>query len=69
MNDEMHKLSRLLPHWAEHSAEHAETFRKWAELARTQGRETTAQRLERAAMLTDEAANALRAAIDRASDQ
>ena len=61
MTDEAReKLQRLLPHWIEHSLEHAETFRQWSNIARDRGRETAAQHLERAARLTEEAAAALR---------
>jgi hypothetical protein len=31
--NEVEKLRVLIPHWIEHNEEHAEDFRRWAELA------------------------------------
>ncbi len=43
------KLRLLLPHWIEHNAEHAESFRTWAERARAAGAEHLAVHIEEAA--------------------
>ena len=61
--EDMDRLQRLLPHWIEHSLEHAETYRQWASTARNSGDEATAERLERAASLTEEIAAVLRIAM------
>lgn len=43
------KLRVLLPHWIEHNAEHAESFRKWADRARAAGDKHLAVHIEEAA--------------------
>ncbi|MGD2105521.1 MAG: hypothetical protein PVJ55_10475, partial [Anaerolineae bacterium] len=43
------KLRVLLPHWIEHNAEHAQSFRAWAERARASGGEHLALHIEEAA--------------------
>jgi len=42
------KLQILLPHWIEHNKNHEAEFRKWAELARTEGSESLAALLDKA---------------------
>jgi len=44
--DDLAKLRILLPHWVEHNAEHAESFRKWAGRARELGLEAVAEKIE-----------------------
>jgi hypothetical protein len=41
MNEE-EKLRVLIPHWIEHNEEHAEEFRRWAELASEASRDILA---------------------------
>lgn len=43
------KLQVLLPHWIEHNAEHAESFRTWADRARDAGDPHVAAHIEAAA--------------------
>ncbi len=43
------KLSVLIPHWIEHNADHAESFRTWAEQVRAAGDEHLADHIEEAA--------------------
>jgi len=45
----LEKLQILLPHWIEHNQNHEAEFRKWAELARTEGSKTLAGLLDQAA--------------------
>ena len=42
------KLEKLLEHWQEHNTEHAKSYLKWAEEARSSNLERIAQLLERA---------------------
>ena len=43
------KLQILLPHWIEHNRNHGVEFRKWAASARSEGSESLAKLLDRAA--------------------
>ncbi|MEI7899214.1 MAG: hypothetical protein WCK89_03110 [bacterium] len=43
------KLQILLPHWIEHNNNHEAEFRKWAAAARTEGAESLAGLLDKAA--------------------
>ena len=45
----LEKLAVLLPHWIEHNAEHAESFRAWADRARDAGDPHLAAHIEAAA--------------------
>jgi len=47
--DELEKLRILLPHWVDHSAEHANEFRTWAKRAREADQDPVAARIEAAA--------------------
>ncbi|MBC8249655.1 MAG: hypothetical protein H8E90_08245 [Anaerolineales bacterium] len=44
--DDLAKLHILLPHWIEHNAAHAKSFREWAERARAFGLEAVAKRCQ-----------------------
>ena len=44
---ELERLKTLLTHWREHNEEHAETYRNWAEKARSSGEEDLAGILAR----------------------
>jgi hypothetical protein len=60
--DDLTRLARLLPHWIEHNAEHADEFRRWAERARDAGRGHIADHLEMAVQALTEAIRALQGA-------
>ena len=60
---ELTRLRHLLPHWIEHNAEHAGTFRRSAERARELGLEAFAQDIEEAAQRMDDSNQALTAAM------
>lgn len=40
------KLEKMVAHWLKHNADHAATYRRWAQRAREQGMEDVAQILE-----------------------
>ncbi|GAB4410701.1 MAG: hypothetical protein Kow00123_24340 [Anaerolineales bacterium] len=61
--DDLKKLAVLLPHWAEHNAEHAEEFREWAQRAEAAGRTVAAQRIREAAAALEQANEALAGAM------
>jgi rubrerythrin len=46
------RMEKLLDHWLDHNADHAATYRQWAEKAREHGMEAVADRLEEAARMT-----------------
>lgn len=46
------KLRILLPHWIDHNRDHAAEFRQWAASARTEGSESLAALLDKAAAQT-----------------
>lgn len=56
---ELEKLRILLPHWIEHSHSHQHEFKKWAEIARDEGREDVAELIARAVSALSEADKAL----------
>lgn len=43
--EDIEKLKKLIEHWEEHNAEHAETYRQWVEKAREMGRDDIADLL------------------------
>ena len=45
---ELEKLRILLPHWIEHSHSHQHEFKKWAEVARSEGKEDVADLIGKA---------------------
>lgn len=58
------KLRVLLPHWIEHNAEHASSFRAWAENARAAGAEHLAAHIEEAARKIEAANRNLQGAAE-----
>jgi hypothetical protein len=58
------KLARLLPHWAEHSAEHVAEIRDWRRLATGEVGEAVIVRLLEAEAAMNAAQSALEAAVD-----
>ena len=58
MANDIDRVKKLLPHWMEHNAEHAEEFRQWAERVRALGAGEAADGIVRAAE-----------AIERAHDE
>lgn len=57
--DDLKKLAVLLPHWAEHNAEHAQEFREWAERAERMGHAEAAAQIRAAADALEQANQAL----------
>ncbi|WP_025322643.1 hypothetical protein [Deferrisoma camini] len=57
------KLSHLLPHWLEHNASHADTYRQWARRAREAGLGDVADHLEQAVAEAQALGRALEAAL------
>ncbi|MGQ9553174.1 MAG: hypothetical protein ACUVWR_03560 [Anaerolineae bacterium] len=55
MTSDLDKLRKLLPHWLEHNAEHAEEFRQWAERARALGASDAAASIIHAAEAMEKA--------------
>lgn len=62
---ELARLRHLLPHWIEHNAEHAVTFRRSAERARELGLESFAEDIEEAAKRMEHSNQALAAAMEK----
>ena len=62
--DDLVKLRILLPHWIEHTQDHAASFRKWAERARELGLEAVAEQIEVAVERMATCNQALRAALE-----
>ena len=60
----LRKLGVLLPHWIEHNAEHAGSFRAWAEEARASGAEHLAAHIEEAARRTEVTNGHLEGAVE-----
>lgn len=56
---ELEKLRILLPHWIEHSHSHQHEFKKWAEVARSRGKEDVAASISKAISAMSEADRAL----------
>jgi len=63
-SDDETKLRRLLPYWIEHNEEHADSFRRWAEVARGLGQTAVAERMEAAVAQIVACNEELRAALD-----
>lgn len=61
----LRKLGVLLPHWIEHNAEHAGSFRAWAEEARASGAEHLAAHIEEAARRTEVTNGHLEGAVEQ----
>ncbi|MCD6389971.1 MAG: hypothetical protein J7L69_11220 [Desulfobulbaceae bacterium] len=61
---ELEKLRILLPHWIEHSHSHQEEFRKWATVAKDEGKADVADLIEKAISAMNEANNALEKGLD-----
>ncbi|PLX48918.1 MAG: hypothetical protein C0613_09330 [Desulfobulbaceae bacterium] len=60
----LEKLRILLPHWIEHSQSHQDEFRKWVEVARTEGQAEAAARIDRALALMADTDQALEEALE-----
>ena len=58
------KLRVLLPHWIEHNAEHAESFRTWADRARDTGDSHMAAHIEAAAQKVASASSDLEGLLE-----
>jgi hypothetical protein len=56
------KLDRLLTHWIDHNGDHANTYRDWAAQAEAHNLTEVAERLAKAADLTDEISRQFEAA-------
>ena len=64
MASDIDRARKLLPHWMEHNAEHAEEFREWAEKVRTLRGDAAANNVVRAAEAMEQANAYLQAALD-----
>ncbi len=56
------KLTKMISHWLKHNADHASTYRQWAQRARDAGMEDVAEILESVA----EESQAINADLERA---
>ena len=45
---EVEKLEILLPHWIDHNTSHIEEMKKWVDIARKEGKNETADAIEKA---------------------
>lgn len=62
MLNDSDRIRKLLPHWMEHNAEHAQEFRDWAERVRALGDDDAAEAIVRAAEAMEQANRHLGAA-------
>jgi hypothetical protein len=62
-DNERAKLRALLGYWIEHSQEHSQEFKEWANRARAAGQLETADELSRAAEEMERAAESLSRAL------
>ncbi|MHB0877133.1 MAG: hypothetical protein ACYC5O_13940 [Anaerolineae bacterium] len=69
MATDIDRVRKLLPHWMEHNAEHADEFREWAEKVRALGASTAADGIVRAAQAMERANDELRAALGELSNE
>jgi hypothetical protein len=60
---DLDRAKKLLPHWMEHNAEHAEEFREWAERVRALGAGEAADGIVRAAAAMERAHDELATAL------
>ncbi len=51
MSETKEKLKKILPHWEEHLAEHAQDLEAWAEKLEEEGQPRLAKKLKEAALL------------------
>jgi hypothetical protein len=65
---DLDRVKKLLPHWMEHNAEHAEEFREWAERARALGANEAADGIIRAAEAMERAHDELGTALASLKD-
>ncbi len=61
---ELEKLRILLPHWIEHSHSHQEEFKKWAAVAKDEGKADVSDLIEIAIAAMTEANSALEKSLD-----
>lgn len=50
MSEIKEKLAKILPHWEEHVAEHAQEFETWADRLEEEGHPALAEKLRKAAL-------------------
>ncbi len=50
MSEFKEKLAKILPHWEEHVAEHAQEFLTWADRLEEEGQKPLAEKLRKAAL-------------------
>lgn len=63
MAGDVERAMKLLPHWMEHNAEHAEEFRQWAQRVRATGAGEAADHIVSAAEAMERARDELAAAL------
>jgi len=66
---DLEKLQVLLTHWLQHNKSHGSEYLKWAEVARQDGRATTAEFIEQAVALLKKADESLEKALDSVGGQ
>lgn len=67
MEEDKLRLKKLLEHWIEHSREHEQRFREWAEKAETMGLKSVSPHLSQAVKRMEEVAKSLQTALDELS--
>lgn len=63
---DIEKLQILLTHWLQHNEGHGAEYQKWAEVARHDGHEATAEYIEQAVELLKKADDSLKKALESA---
>ena len=62
------RLAILLRHWVDHNHSHGEEFTRWAERARGQGMDSTAEKIEQAASQLNLASDILIGALEELNE-
>ena len=67
MEEDKLRLKKLLEHWIDHSREHEQRFKEWAEKTEAMGLKPVSQHLSQAVNGTEEVAKSLQRALNELS--
>jgi len=65
MKKDVEKLKLLLPHWIEHTEEHADEYKKWLERIKGDISDDIAKNFEKAIQLTEKSNKYLQSTLDK----
>ena len=69
MQSDLDRARRIVPHWIEHNAEHAQEFREWAERVRVSGAVAAADHILQAAAAMEQSNEHLSSAVGAIGDE